>query len=146
MSLGFGYHKGFAAEGLDAEAVRAAWGTRMIVSQDGYTDFLGNRTSAYGSEEDKDALFEWVNRGAFKAARERAEALLKSYEMRTRECSTRTTKASSSATQTAARATSTPRLGSRATSPRTCARTMRRRSERRFARCLLTSDQAGVLT
>jgi hypothetical protein len=92
MGLDFGYNQGLP------EGVTAAFGARLIAKQDGYLDFLHDRTGTFGSEEEKADLFEWINRkGAtaghplqaskapFNAARDRASELLKGYEMRTRE-------------------------------------------------------------
>ena len=76
MGLPFGYNAGLP------EGVKAAWGCRMIASQDGYLDYLGDRAGGFGGGE---ALYKWLNGGAMTAARERATALLKGYEMRTRE-------------------------------------------------------------
>lgn len=77
--LAFGYHAGLP------DGVTAAWGARLIVQQDGYTDLLWNRQGNHGDGDALDALHAWLNGGALKAAREKASALLVAYEMRTRE-------------------------------------------------------------
>jgi hypothetical protein len=77
--LAFGYNQGLADD------VTAAWGCRMIVDQDGYTDYLANRSDVFGTDAEKEALFAFLNGGAMKAARENASELLKSYTMKTRE-------------------------------------------------------------
>jgi hypothetical protein len=78
MELGFGYNQGLP------EGVRAAWGARLIVDQDGHTDFLHDRVGSFGEQEDRDAVISFLNSGAMQAARARASELLRSYTMLTR--------------------------------------------------------------
>jgi hypothetical protein len=78
MGLTFGYNQGLP------KSVKAAWGARLIVQQDGYTDFLGNRQDSFGEDADVDKLFAWINTGAMTTARKKAEELLASYKMSTR--------------------------------------------------------------
>jgi hypothetical protein len=79
MGLSFGYNAGLP------EGQRAAWGARLIVTQDGYIDFVHDRQDFFGSDEDKAALREWLRAGAGTSAFEQASALLKAGTMRTRE-------------------------------------------------------------
>jgi hypothetical protein len=92
--LSFGYNQGLPT------GVAAAWGARLIATQDGGLDFLGNRQSFYdgpdGDQSKGDAVGQWINGtteettnaldGApFKIALETARDLLKSGRMSTRE-------------------------------------------------------------
>lgn len=77
-SLPFGYNAGLPA------GVRAAWGARLIVRQDGYTDFLHDRQGGFGSA-DSPTLHPWLDGGVLKEARERASELLACYRMNTRQ-------------------------------------------------------------
>lgn len=43
------------------DTARAAWGARLIISMDGWVDYLANRTDAVGSEDAKLALFDKLN-------------------------------------------------------------------------------------
>jgi len=74
--LPFGYNAGLP------EGVKAAWGARLIVTQDGSTDFLSDRQGGFGGN---DALYAWLDGGAVTAARAKASELLKAYRMSTRE-------------------------------------------------------------
>jgi len=77
--LGFGYNQGLP------EGVKAAWGCRAIVNQDGLVDVVYNRQDADGSDEERAALLDYLNTTVKGAWVERARELLRSYEMRTRE-------------------------------------------------------------
>jgi len=74
--LPFGYNAGLP------EGVKAAWGARLIVTQNGSTDFLHDRQGGFGGN---DALYAWLDGGAVTAARAKASELLKSYTMSTRD-------------------------------------------------------------
>lgn len=78
MGLSFGYNAGLP------EDVKAAWGARLIVDQQGYIDFVHDRQDMFGDTADKDALKAFLTE-AFPVARERASDLLKSYKMSTRD-------------------------------------------------------------
>lgn len=56
MKLGFGYNAG-----LPDTAV-AAWGARLIVTQDGGVDFLADRTDAVGEDAQRHDLFDMLDK------------------------------------------------------------------------------------
>ena len=52
LNLSFGYNAGLPDSAI------AAWGARFIVTQDGYVDFVWDRTDAVGDSSDREALFD----------------------------------------------------------------------------------------
>lgn len=56
MTLAFGYNDGLVP------GVHAAWGARLIVTQTGSVDMLGDRQDTYGDDDRVAALHEWLNR------------------------------------------------------------------------------------
>lgn len=80
LSVGFGYNSGVPAE------ARAVWGARLIVSQDGYTDFLADRTDRAGEQAEVEALFDLLEeRYPLGQLRKDLSAGLQAYKIRTRE-------------------------------------------------------------
>lgn len=77
--LRFGYNDGLP------KGVRAAWGCRAIVTQDGTVDVPGDRTDAFGPDEARQALLAHLNDAVESKPFDTAAALLKSGEMRTNE-------------------------------------------------------------
>lgn len=77
----------FGAHALQPEGLRAVYGGRWIVQQDGYTDIVWDRQDVAGTGTE--ALIEWLNeprgKGALHKAREHASRLLKDYVMQTSE-------------------------------------------------------------
>lgn len=77
----------FGAHALQPDGLRAAYGGRWIVKQDGYTDLVWDRHGVEG--EDVEALLDWLNEprgeGALQKAREKASELLKRRTIRTNE-------------------------------------------------------------
>lgn len=73
------------AFGLDVliPGIKAAWGARLIVTQDGTTDLLHNRQGVVGDDALIDETLEWLNGGVIKAFREAASAALKRRSMLT---------------------------------------------------------------
>lgn len=64
------------------EGVRAAWGARLIVGQDGHVDLVHDRQDAQGDWAD---LKTWLDGGALREALDNLSDMLKSYEVKTRE-------------------------------------------------------------
>lgn len=80
MNLGFGYGRGVPDD------VHTAWGARLIVTQDGTTDFLHDRQDLVARDDaTKDELIEFLNGGGIAAVRHWIEGLLRDYTMKTRE-------------------------------------------------------------
>ena len=77
--LGYGYNAGLPAN------IARAWGARAIVTQQGMVDLVYNRQGWIGEPGETQALQDWLNGGAIAAARSRATAALKDYEIRTNE-------------------------------------------------------------
>jgi hypothetical protein len=69
------------------DGVTAAWGARLIITQDGMTDLLWDRQGATAeiSPEAWTPLNTWLDAGAVKKARERLSTLLRNYDLSTRE-------------------------------------------------------------
>lgn len=67
------------AFGLDVlvPGTKAAWGARLIVTQDGTTDLLYNRQGVVGDGPLLDETLAWLNGGVIKAFRETAERMLR---------------------------------------------------------------------
>ena len=74
--LTFGYNTGLVRD------LRAAWGARWIVTQDGGVDQLYDRQSAFGDQDRVEKLFQWLDSGANKRAREIASRMLSEYKIR----------------------------------------------------------------
>ena len=77
--LTFGYNTGVVRD------LRAAWGARWIVTQDGGVDQLYDRQSAFGDQDRVEKLFQWLDSGANKRAREIASRMLSEYKISTSE-------------------------------------------------------------
>ena len=73
----------FGAHRLQPDGLRAVYGGRWIVTQDGYVDIVWDRHSIEGA--DKNPLMEWLNGMALGAAREKASDFLKRRLLKTRE-------------------------------------------------------------
>ncbi len=77
MTLAFGYNAGLPYH------TDGAWGCRLIVTQDGTTDFLADRTDAFG--DDRGRLFDLLEaKYPLKKLRSDVEAGLKTYLISTR--------------------------------------------------------------
>ena len=72
----------FGAHALQPDGLRAVYGGRWIVQQDGYTDLVPGR---HGTEGEDGGLLAWLNGGALGAAREAAGRMLRNYTLKTRE-------------------------------------------------------------
>lgn len=69
----------FGANGMIPDGTPAAWGARLIVKQDGYTDFVPDRQSAYG---DSDELIAALNDGnTFREIRDTISKALRDYRL-----------------------------------------------------------------
>lgn len=80
MNLAFGYDRGVP------DTVHTAWGARLIVKQDGYTDLVPDRQDLVAKDDDTKAeLIEWLNGGGIGYVREWISDLLRDYTMRTRD-------------------------------------------------------------
>lgn len=81
MQLPYGLHWGLVP------GIKAAWGARAIISQDGMVDLLHDRQGADGEEPLVKKTMDWLNGPSkpIKAARELASSLLTNYEMTTKD-------------------------------------------------------------
>ena len=79
LTLAFGYKQGLP------EGTRAAWGCRAIAHQDGHVDVVWDRVDAFGPDEARLPLLDYLRVVVEAAPFERASELLSSYEMKTRE-------------------------------------------------------------
>lgn len=76
--LSFGYNPGL-------NGATCAWGARLIITQDGYVDFVPDRQDMIGTPEEKKVLLEWLNGTVKKQPEEHLAELLRSYQLSTRE-------------------------------------------------------------
>jgi hypothetical protein len=72
----------FGAHALQPNGLRAVYGARWIVTQDGHVDVLWDRQ---GVEGEAGALIDWLNDDAFTKACDTARRFLKEHRLRTRE-------------------------------------------------------------
>lgn len=70
----------YGATALVPADVSVAWGARLIVSQDGYTDLVWNRQSSIGDDDAANALCDKLNRAPW---RKNLETMLLNYTVRT---------------------------------------------------------------
>ena len=77
--LSFGYNRGLP------EGVTAAWGCRAIAYQDGTVDPVWDRSDAFGPDEPRKALLDYLADTVGSKPFDRAGELLRTYEMKTRE-------------------------------------------------------------
>lgn len=77
--LGFGYNDGLV------DGLRAAWGARWIVTQDGGVDFVWDRQDNFGDKGRIDKLLAWLNERALNGARTSASQMLVARALNTRE-------------------------------------------------------------
>lgn len=73
---------GYGARQYLAPGLKAAWGARLIVTEGGVVDLVGDRQDLAG---DYQPLMAWLNGGAIKAAREALRERLIRGEVHTRE-------------------------------------------------------------
>lgn len=71
----------YGQDDLVPAAAPGAWGARLIVSQDGYVDVVGDRMGAAG---DRRVLSELTDRFDLNALRNKVGELLRSHRMQTR--------------------------------------------------------------
>jgi hypothetical protein len=77
---------GFGLRNAVPKTAEAAWGARLIISADGYVDFLANRTDVVGSTAGKAALLALLNEKLpGRALMDIVSAKIKAYEISTRE-------------------------------------------------------------